>query len=494
MNFSSKIFSYYYFIRCFDYYFEVPFYVVIICYTKQGYLERIEENKVEIRLTSDQQTIKENKYVTYSYSLKVDIMKVLTKLGRQDEYVFWRSADKKHTFLGISPLLCLEGQNMEEIKNFQDDFCRQYINLTPNIISQPVLLGGFAFDYNGKREQFWQELETGYFILPQILFSKNKEQSYVTLITTTDGDVEQRLNILMNQANDLIVADSATEQQVPAVTIEELEVPKWIDLVNESIGAIKDNKMKKVVLDRQLAVSTQASFNPVLILQRLAKHQPNTYQFLLKGKTRAFVGATPERLLRADNETFKTASVAGSISRGKTPAEDQYLGQVLLNDHKNEAEHQVVVDRITAIMSKFTNNLKVGERQLLKNRDIQHIYHPFSGERKRGVSMLDVLQELHPTPALGGEPREAAMTWLAKKSIRGRGLYGGPVGWLGLGDDQGEFAVGLRSGVFSADKGLLYAGCGIVAESQAEKEKNETRLKFQPMLRGVSDKWIIKKL
>ena len=125
MNFSSKIFSYYYFIRRFDYYFEVPFYVVIICYTKQGYLERIEESKVEIRLTSNQQTIKENKYVTYSYSLKVDIMKVLTKLGRQDEYAFWRSADKKNTFLGISPLLCLKGQNMKEIKNFQDDFCRQ---------------------------------------------------------------------------------------------------------------------------------------------------------------------------------------------------------------------------------------------------------------------------------------------------------------------------------------------------------------------------------
>ena len=150
------------------------------------------------------------------------------------------------------------------------------------------------------------------------------------------------------------------------------------------------------------------------------------------------------------------------------------------------------MQRIAKLLAPYTTTVTIGARQLLKNRDIQHIYHPLAGPRQAGSHLLDVVAALHPTPALGGEPRAAALAWLREHEA-GRGLYGAPVGWLSLGADEGEFVVGLRSGVFSAQAGRLYAGCGIVAASHAATERAETRLKFQPMLRGISDSWTIKR-
>ncbi|MBB1078803.1 isochorismate synthase [Limosilactobacillus sp. STM2_1] len=408
--------------------------------------------------------------------------------------MFWQSADQSRTYLGVEPLKCLVGKSSAQVKNFQSQFKRRLINLTPSIDGQPVLLGGFPFDFHGRTEHLWGDLEKGYFILPQILFWQHKQNSYVTLLVRTVGDVEAKLNHLATQAANLLQERIEKRVSLPPLLTHELALPQWMQLVNDSVAAIKSQKLKKVVLARQLELFTTGMFNPTQILRRLMNQQPNTYHFLLSNGDCAFIGATPERLLKATKNSFQTASVAGSIARGKTPIADYRLGQQLLNDHKNEYEHQVVAKRIARTMAEFTDNLTIGQRQLLKNRDIQHIYHPFTGQRKRGVKLLDVLKALHPTPALGGEPRSAAMKWLAEKEPAGRGLYGGPIGWLGLVEDQGEFAVGLRSGIFKKNKGLLYAGCGIVAESQAEKERNETSLKFQPMLRGVNDKWTTKEL
>lgn len=446
-----------------------------------------------IKLTAAQRANLTSKYAFYTYPIEGNVIDIL-RHPIEGSHMFWQSADQSRIYLGIEPLKQLIGKSIAQISLFQDQFQHKVVNLTPSITSQPILLGGFPFDADGRPEHFWGKLEKGYFILPQILFWQQEKKAYVTLLVQVSGDVEAKLNQLASQATNVLQATTMDKASLPSLSSRELALPQWMRLVNDSVKAIEKQQLKKVVLARQLELLTTSEFNPEKILLRLVSQQPNTYCFLLDDGTRAFVGATPERLLRADKNSFRTASVAGSIARGETPAADDQLGQALLNDHKNEYEHQVVVQRITRIMEKFTDNLTIGERQLLKNRDIQHIYHPFIGQRKAGVKLLDVLKALHPTPALGGEPRSLAMKWLAEKEPAGRGLYGGPIGWLGLAEDCGEFAVGLRSGIFGKTKGLLYAGCGIVAESQAEKERYETGLKFQPMLRGVNDKWTTNEL
>ncbi|OYS57269.1 isochorismate synthase [Limosilactobacillus reuteri] len=432
-------------------------------------------------------------YALYSYRISADLVQLCRQnQGYFNQQVFWQAADGKRTYWGIQPRRFLVGQSSAAIKKFQRAFSQQWQNLTPAFSCQPVLLGGFPFDSRGKRAPFWQQLEQGYFILPQILFMQDKERTTVSLLVPTNQEVRPQLVTLVDQV-DQILARQIGPQPVPAVHGEELAVNEWLQLVNQSVTAIMDHRLKKVVLARQLQLTADATFNAAEILQRLIFQQENTYHLLVQAGNRTFVGASPERLLKADARNFTTASVAGSIRRGKTPGEDEQLGQQLLTDHKNNHEHQLVVERIQQVLAKYATAVTVGQQRLLKNRDIQHIYHLISGRRKPGGAMLDLLAALHPTPALGGEPRQAALAWLAAREPAGRGMYGGPVGWLGLGADEGEFAVGLRSGVFSQHAGLLYAGCGIVAGSVAAKERRETGLKFQPMLRGVSDQWIINK-
>lgn len=430
----------------------------------------------------------QTEYISYSYPIaSVALNDLFAKSDAyQGERFFWQSADKKVVLLGLGQLEVLQGKTTEEIQAFQTYFFEHSTILPTEVYQEPLLFGGFAFDSSGKTESFWNELEKGYFQVPLILFSQQEEQCIVTLTVRNQEHVETVFQQLEEQVCALL-ALPASEQVTPAPDIQatELGIDPWLTLVDESVQAIQAGALKKVVLARQMKLSTTGKFDSAVILNHLLDQQPNTYVFVLEGATRCFIGATPERLIEGTPDYFATASVAGSIKRGTTLAEDERLGQSLLNDAKNSHEHGLVVNRIEQELAPFIDELTLGARRLLKNRDIQHIYLPLFGKRKKGRHLLQCVQTLHPTPALGGEPREAAMQWLAEHEVSGRGLYGAPIGWLSLKEDIGEFAVGIRSGVFSEGEGLLYAGCGIVGESIAKEEEKETRMKFQPMLRGV---------
>ncbi|KAF1301527.1 hypothetical protein BAU17_06295 [Enterococcus sp. CU12B] len=423
-------------------------------------------------------------YVSYSYEIDpVSLVDVFSQSNSyQGERFFWQSADKQTTFLGLGIVEKIQGATFEEIQSFQQHFMARCKLLPSTIEQEPILFGGFPFDQFAQNEEpFWQELEQGYFLLPRMLFSQQASKMVVT-ITVPQKEQEQISSIQQDVTNIL----SAAVQPIVCPVIEETEidVANWRTLVEKSVAEIQQGKLKKVVLARQMKLTTEEAFIASTILCNLSEQQPNTYLFVLEGPTRTFIGATPERLIEATPDYFVTASVAGSIARGQTVSEDEALGQSLLDDAKNSHEHGLVVNRIEQELAPFTEEVTLGTRRLLKNRDIQHIYLPIFGKRKKDISLLSVIQSLHPTPALGGEPREAALQWLAENEC-GRGLYGAPIGWLSLTEDIGEFAVGIRSGVFSSKEAILYAGCGIVGESVAVDEENETRIKFQPMLRGV---------
>lgn len=465
------------------------FFLLFFAYKQEKDMEQV----AMIKLISDQLQASQGKYISYTY--EIPLQKPLQLFQRTSAYQgqrsFWQTNDGELTMIGLLPLKRLFNCDFEKIQNFQAEFKAKWLNLTPEGGLSPRLLGGFAFNLADQSTTEWYRLENGYFMLPQLLFLLSPKKAQVVLTTIADANLEAQLQNLQKQVERILEDAPITEPTQP-ITGEELAVTKWLNLVERSITEIKAGKMKKVVLARRLKVTGEKAFNSAVILGRLMKQQTNTYHFLLEDGDTFFIGATPERLVRATKDQFVTASVAGSIGRGQTPVEDDQLGNQLLNDAKNQLEHQIVVDRIKQSLAPFVENVIVGPAQLLKNHDIQHIYHPIMGKRLANQPLLTVVKALHPTPALGGEPRSKALPWLATEEDAGRGMYGGPIGWLDLIRDEGEFAVGLRSGVFSQNTGYLYAGCGIVADSIPEKERVETRLKFQPMLRGICDQWILK--
>lgn len=442
-----------------------------------------------------------NQTTYYSYTTQLDNGKTpwdylqTGNLASFGERFFWQSADKQVSVLGVGALLEFNGEEatFEEVSQGVTKLKKQLMECHPAFQEQTLLCGAFSFDSLQKQEAQWGDLNDGYFFLPEILIQA--QGSVVTLTLTIQGKSKTELTQGWQSVSEQL---ELLEKWVPnhdqpspgQLHLEAYLTEAWAQSVTDTAAMLKESpEMEKVVLARQMAVTSQQPFQAPVLLARLNESQPLTYLFYLEKAGTAFIGATPERLLAASDGQFATAAIAGSTPRGGTDREDQELGDALLADCKNRQEHQIVVDRLLRELSPLTTEpIHVPEVGLLKNRDIQHLYVPLSIQRKNQLSFVEALQRLHPTPALGGEPKTAALGWIRQVEPVGRGLYGAPIGWLRVADDTGEFAVGIRSGVFQGKQGLLYAGCGVVPESIAELEVAETAVKFKPMLRGVGIK------
>jgi menaquinone-specific isochorismate synthase len=188
--------------------------------------------------------------------------------------------------------------------------------------------------------------------------------------------------------------------------------------------------------------------------------------------------------VKKEGDTCYSACLAGSIRRGKTFQEDEQLGQWLMHDEKNLREHQFVVQMIREAIEAVCKRVQMpSSPQLLKLQHIQHLYTPVVGE-KCCVSILSIVEQMHPTPALGGTPREKAIKEIRENEPLDRGWYAAPIGWMDT-EGNGEFAVAIRSGLLQGKKASIFAGCGVVGDSDPISEYEETKVKFTPMLSAL---------
>ena len=415
-----------------------------------------------------------------------------------DTRYFWQTPDQSFSLVGIGEVCSFVSQNYQEMYQHQLHLANNTLSNSHHFGTGAILLGGFPFDEMVDSSATWAQLGNGYMFLPDILVTEDKGKHWLTfniLAESRDSLLAQwkQLNDTWKNISQTVVKNINQSQLIHAT---EKHVPEWLETVEMAIEEIQsDSDIKKIVLARELAVESDEVLSVDRLVEQLLLEQKNTYCFALEGQDVAFVGATPERLLFLQDNVVSTACVAGSIPRGKTTKEDELLGQTLLDDMKNQSEHYIVVEAIENEMKKLTNTLsEQGKPTLLKNRDIQHLFFPFSGVKRPNVSFFDAINQLHPTPALGGKPKDKTTQWIRKNEPISRGLYGSPIGWCSVIREEGEFAVGIRSAVISEKKATLYAGCGIVADSNPLEELEETRVKFQPMLRAIGgDKYVASK-
>ncbi len=249
-------------------------------------------------------------------------------------------------------------------------------------------------------------------------------------------------------------------------------------------------ELDKVVLSRVCELRYRDRVDVDDALDYLRDQYAGTYIFLFEPSPYlAFYGATPELLVRVAGRSVETMALAGSIKRGATSAEDDALAQELLDDPKNRVEHAFVADAIRERLTPLTDALDIADAPgVLRLSNIQHLYTPVRGQLKRKLGVLPLVETLHPTPAMGGVPQALALETISAVEPVPRGWYASPVGWI---DDQldGAFSVAIRSAISQKERVWLYAGAGIVADSEPQKEWDETALKFKPMLNalGVRD-------
>jgi isochorismate synthase len=252
--------------------------------------------------------------------------------------------------------------------------------------------------------------------------------------------------------------------------------------VDAALRCIAEGVFEKVVLARSVCLRREGGFEPCTVLDTLRRIHPGCAIFAVGRGESLFFGATPECLVQLRDRRIETASVAGSAHRGRNPEEDLRLGRDLLESKKEQAEHAVVVRALRTVLTPHCEELDIPESpRLMQLQDIQHLETPIAGTARGDTSILDLLGTVHPTPAIAGEPREAALEWLADHENLDRGWYGGPVGFADT-SGGGCFFAALRSSVVVGEEARLFAGAGIVEGSQPELELCETRLKLRTML------------
>src|SRR5699024_1455499 len=241
----------------------------------------------------------------------------------------------------------------------------------------------------------------------------------------------------------------------------EIEPEEWKESVKLARDAIIAEKAKKIVLAREMRLSFEDELIVGDVLEKLIETQPNSYIFAIEKGSDCFVGATPERLVKVTGNELLSTCLAGTAPRGETKEVDEKIGADLLNDAKNREEHKYVVQMIKESIDPACENINIPDKPVIYPlANLQHLYTPVTADLKK---------KLHPTPALGGLPSEAALQFIRDHERLDRGWYGAPVGWL---DDRfnGEFAVAIRSGLIQADEASIFAGCGVMKDSVPEHE------------------------
>ncbi|MET7679226.1 isochorismate synthase [Streptomyces sp. NPDC005423] len=365
----------------------------------------------------------------------------------------------------------------------------------------PLALGGFAFSPDSPREAgrlpdalLWvPSLQVRGAVPESAGAGPARAELRLNATLMHDSDPEQLAEGLAQLA-DRCLRGADTSRRRPAVpaagphtSVELPAADAWKGLVRRATGGIRDGLFEKLVLAREVRVTSATPFDIPATVHRLRDANPGTTVFVVDHEEYTFLGATPEYLVRVEGPSVHALGLAGTAPRGATPREDAALERELVDSPKIQHEHDVVVRMLRDAFATACDDVEVqSPPAVVKLTNVQHLSTKVRGRRAAGAGsgILDFVELLHPTPALGGHPRAQALGWLSDNEGLDRSWYAGVVGWADP-SGQGQFAVAIRSALLDGSSASLYAGCGLVADSDPEAEYAETCAKLRPMLTAL---------
>jgi isochorismate synthase len=339
----------------------------------------------------------------------------------------------------------------------------------------PIAAGGFAYRPDRDPGGPWSGFPSLLLRVPELAVSRVRGRTYATAMTA-DADRLLELN--------------ATGVRAPAA--RKLEVTPvrnplaWTAAVESASARLRGGAAAKVVLAREVLARGDGVVSAAMVARSLRAAYPSCFTYLITGADgTAFAGASPELLIRRSGDRAFAQPMAGSVARGATDAEDERLARQLEDSAKDAVEHRVVSEFVVEALRPFARSVSARPAEVVRFTNIQHLATSVNAELAHPpASALELAAALHPTPAVGGWPRDAADALIDELEGMERGWYAGAVGWIdGRGD--GEFAVALRCGLLWEDGARLYAGVGVMPDSDPARELEETELKFKALLTAL---------
>jgi salicylate biosynthesis isochorismate synthase/menaquinone-specific isochorismate synthase len=351
----------------------------------------------------------------------------------------------------------------------------------------PVWATGFAFSPEGGSESTWSSLPPALALLPEIALLRTDGRCFLTAAAMLEAGAapDESLAGIAGRLASLRAAPLTPADPHPsaATRISGRHPPERYErIVAQAVERIRSHALNKVVLARELTVEAPSAHDPAMLLGALRGLFPSCFCFCFGTPEAAFVGASPELLIRRSGPVAATVALAGTTSRSADPAVDDHLGEAMLRSPKVREEHGIVASRIERALRPHSVWVHAeGEPFVIKVGNLQHLATPIRAQLAESKGAIELAGHLHPTPAIGGEPREPALDLISEVEGIDRGWYTGPVGWMDAAED-GEFCVGLRSALLRDREAHLFAGCGIVADSEPAAELQESELKFEALL------------
>ena len=349
----------------------------------------------------------------------------------------------------------------------------------------PRLFGGFSF-LPGPSGPGWRPFGDAAFVLPRLLYTRYGDRGRLAVAVTAAELARSGPAGIVSEARSLLGRRvSAGPTAVPAGA--DRPAPgradpgpgarsEWDRAVASIQRRIAAGEAAKIVAARSRGVGA-ASVDVTTVLRRLELESATAARFAFRFGGSVFLGATPERLVTRSGLEVRTEALAGSVPAGSPALESR-----LLESLKDGAEHGYVVQAIVDALAPLCEELDYpAEPRVQRLRHVLHLQTPFVGRLRRGVHVLELVERLHPTPAVGGLPTDRALEWIETEEPGSRGWYAAPVGWFDR-EGDGEFGVALRSGLIHDGRIELYAGAGIVRDSDPAAEFEETEVKLRTML------------
>ena len=357
--------------------------------------------------------------------------------------------------------------------------------------SGPIAIGGFAFAPDGGNAREWQGFSAASLVVPEVAIARRGADVRLTasLLVEPGVDPQATLQRLVERVASLALdarmpelPSYATEPKVSGVAPPE----HYLDAVHRATERIARGDFEKIVLARAVDVSAPAPIVPEAIFGVLREGFGDCHLVAVGRGDATFIAATPELLVRREGMRAATLALAGSARRSADPAVDAHLAEQLMRSSKDREEHELVVRRIKRALSPVAVWVAAAdEPEVAQIANIQHLATPVRAQLTQPISAIELAGRLHPTPAVGGEPAEAALPAIPALEGLDRGWYAGPIGWTDSSED-GEFVVGLRSAVVRGSLARCYAGVGVVGASDPASELAETELKLGALLPVLS--------
>ena len=339
----------------------------------------------------------------------------------------------------------------------------------------PRVFGGSSFAPSAARKMPWESFGDGFLLLPAWTYQVDERAWLSFAVSESESpSAGQVLGVFDAIWDSLERPIGVIPPPVSVRRIDEADRATWSRQVADIRREIQKGTVEKVVAARHCVVELETGAGSLDVLKRLEGSFPGCTRFALWRGDAAFLGATPELLISRRGPAVLSEALAGSTAHGDAAR--------MMESSKEREEHKLVVQAILNALEPFCDSLRSDpEPRVRELPNLLHMQTPIEGHLRQPTHILALVQALHPTPAVGGVPTIEAIQWIVEHEALARGWYSAPIGWTDASGD-GEFVVALRSGLLRDGKAWVYAGAGIMADSDPDAEYAETELKMQALL------------